>query len=342
MARRPKLTDVARKAGVGVATVDRVLNARANVRPETALAVLEAARAVGYHGTPLIRRRLDEAALPFRFGFLLQRAEQPFYQAFEKALRDACELEASARVVPEIGFLTSQEPTEIVPALRAMAARNQAVALVAIEHPTVAAAIAELEQHGTPVFTLLSDIAPNVRHGYFGTDNRKVGRTAGWLLARCVSSTAKVALFVGSHRFHGHEEREIGFRAYLREHAPGVAVVETQASLEDRAVAREAVRDLLARHPDLAGLYVAGGGIEGAVDTLREEREPEAVAVVGNEVTHFNRVALAEGYLAAVIDTPREMLSRELLRAMLGALRHRGVRPGQVYLPFGIYVAENI
>ena len=35
MARRPTIEDVAREAGVSVATVDRVLNNRARVREET-------------------------------------------------------------------------------------------------------------------------------------------------------------------------------------------------------------------------------------------------------------------------------------------------------------------
>ncbi|MBV6637321.1 MAG: LacI family DNA-binding transcriptional regulator, partial [Mameliella sp.] len=35
MAKRPTITDLAREAGVSVATVDRVLNGRAKVREET-------------------------------------------------------------------------------------------------------------------------------------------------------------------------------------------------------------------------------------------------------------------------------------------------------------------
>ncbi len=43
-----KLIDVARRAGVGHATVDRVLNERGGVRPETAKRVLDAARDLGF------------------------------------------------------------------------------------------------------------------------------------------------------------------------------------------------------------------------------------------------------------------------------------------------------
>ena len=42
------LSDIARRAGVGTATVERVLNGRGGVRPETTERVLAAARALDY------------------------------------------------------------------------------------------------------------------------------------------------------------------------------------------------------------------------------------------------------------------------------------------------------
>ena len=58
---RAGLQDVARLAGVGIATVDRVLNERGNVSPATARRVIEAARELGYRpdrtASLLARRR---------------------------------------------------------------------------------------------------------------------------------------------------------------------------------------------------------------------------------------------------------------------------------------------
>jgi DNA-binding LacI/PurR family transcriptional regulator len=66
--KRPTIATVAHYANLSVATVDRVLNARAPVNPQTADKVHEAAEAVGY-----FRRAIDlatdqrkEAGLPFR------------------------------------------------------------------------------------------------------------------------------------------------------------------------------------------------------------------------------------------------------------------------------------
>jgi transcriptional regulator with XRE-family HTH domain len=81
MSRRPTIADLARAAGVSVATVDRVLNARHRVREPTAERVIGAADAIGYHAATLLKTRL-RTDLPERtFAFLLQRPDA-FYTQF--------------------------------------------------------------------------------------------------------------------------------------------------------------------------------------------------------------------------------------------------------------------
>src|SRR3954454_9638115 len=87
--RRPTIADLAASAGVSVATVDRVLNKRHPVRPATARRVLETAESLGYHGTPLLRSRLDEQHRPCRLGFLLQKEASPFYRQLAADLEQA-------------------------------------------------------------------------------------------------------------------------------------------------------------------------------------------------------------------------------------------------------------
>lgn len=343
MTRRPTVADIATLSGLSAATVDRVLNARLPVRTETAERVFNAAQQLGYHGTGLIRRRLEQSLPHHRFGFLLQRPDQAFYQDFARALEHAATEPTQYRVAPTVAFLQSQTPAEIAERLKDMAKRNDAVAMVAVDHPVVTAAVAEVEAAGTPVFALLSDFAPGVRHGYVGTNNRKVGRTAGWLIAKAAKGPGKVVVFVGSYRFHGHEMREIGFRSCLREAAPHLTVVETQVSLEDGALAHEATLDLIRRYPDLVAIYVAGGGTEGVIAALREENLAGKIALVCNELNPFTHAALAEDVATALIGTPLPMLARSLMDLMAGAVANpHADSVGQTFLPFDIHVSENI
>ena len=270
MGKRPTVADVARSAGLSVATVDRVLNGRLRVREETARRVYEAATATGYHAAGLIKQRMREALPEYRLGFQLLRPDTYFYRQFAREIVDAVERSPRMRGIATVEFSPSLVPSEIIAGLQRLGKTSRALALVAPDHPTLTAAVAELMARGVPVFALLSDFAAGVREGYVGLDNRKVGRTAAWMIAKAASRPGKVAIFVGSHRFDGHELREMGFRTFFREQAPDFTILETQVNLEAAQITHEAIASLLARHPDLVGCYVAGGGIEGAIEALRE------------------------------------------------------------------------
>lgn len=343
MARRPTINDLAREAGVSVATVDRVLNGRHRVREETARRVFEAASAIGYHAVGLIRHRMFENLPEYRLGFILQKERHFFYQAFARELEAAVASAPGMRGSARIHFAGSQSPGEAVDLIMKTAEKAQAIAMTTVDHPSVTAAVQELKDRGIPVFSILSDFASGVREGYIGLNNRKVGRTAAWAIAKTARRPGKVAVFVGSHRYHGHELREIGFRSYFREKAPEFQVIDTLINLETRQITHEATLDLIARYPDLVGFYVAGGGMEGAISALREEKAGDRIVAIVNELTPESQAALADEVITMAIATPLGRLCRELVPLMVRAIeRGAAETPGQTFLPFDIYLPENI
>ncbi|WP_313293250.1 LacI family DNA-binding transcriptional regulator, partial [Rhizobium rhizoryzae] len=271
MASRPTIADLAKAANVSVATVDRVLNGRHKVREDTAKRVYDAANEIGFHAVGLLRQRVFEGLPQYRLGFVLQKAEQHFYQAFAREIETAIQNHAGVRGIAQIEFSANQTPSERSERLREVGSRCQAVAMVSPDYPAITSAVEDLKTKGVPVFALLSDFASGVREGYIGLNNRKVGRTAAWTIAKTAESPGKLAIFVGSHRFNGHELREIGFRSYIRECAPEFQILDTFTNLDSEDVTHEAVVDLLQNHPDLRGIYVAGGGMEGLISAIKEE-----------------------------------------------------------------------
>ena len=78
----PKATfsDIAKQAGVGTATVERVLNGRGGVRPATAEKVIAAARALDYP-----RRLPDVHRGLLRIEVILVRPETTFFRRLSRA-----------------------------------------------------------------------------------------------------------------------------------------------------------------------------------------------------------------------------------------------------------------
>lgn len=345
MARRAGLIDLAQAAGVSLATVDRTLNGRQAVSPSTRARITEAALRIGH---PAAQRLLGQNLHPpmpeIRFGVLLHKQGQDFYKAFAEELQRAVSRIPGVQGRLVLEFSASQAPGEMAGNLRSMAGRCDVLAATAVNHPEVTAAVEELTTKGLHVFSLLSDFAQGIRHGYLGLNNLKVGRTAAWITALAAKEKGKLLLFVGGHRWHGHELRETGFRAYLREVAPQLEVLETIINLETRQLTYETTLATLARQPDLRGIYVAGGGMEGAIAALREARRPGELVLVCSALTPDSRRGLAEGVVTLIIDTPLEKLCRELFDRMRQAVQSRGevADSGQLFLPPDIHVAESV
>ena len=192
------------------------------------------------------------------------------------------------------------------------------------------------------MFALLNDFAQGVRRKYLGLDNAKVGRIAAWMITTQMRDPGKLAVFVGGNRWHGHLMRESGFQSYIRENAPDFSMLGTVVNLETRQVTYEATLDLLNRHPDLRGIYVAGGGMEGAIAALREARPPGKIALVVNELTADSRKALIDRYVSMVIATPLRQLCQDLVDQMIAAALDRPDNStGQHYLTPTLYVPES-
>lgn len=340
MARRTTIKDVAQAAGVSVATVNRVLAGAGNVRPETARAVAEAAGRIGYHATNLIGMRADPQLPRLRLGFLLNKRRQEFYQNFAAALEQATGACQGAHCMCELVFAHSQAPADVAAEIRALGAQVDVLAATAVNHPAIDAAVSDLADSGVRVFSLLSDFAQGQRISYFGLNNIKVGRGAAAMLSQAARRPGKMAIFVGGHRWQGHELRETGFRGYFREYPGGFEVLDPLVNLETRQVTYEATLNLLERHRDIAGIYVAGGGMEGAIAALREARPPGDIAMVVNELTRESRFAMTDGYVNLINATPLAELSAGLVDKMVRAVQAPETVAGQNFLDPVLHLPE--
>ncbi|WP_425100339.1 LacI family DNA-binding transcriptional regulator [Tropicibacter sp. S64] len=344
MARRPTITDLARESGVSVATVDRVLNGRARVREETTRRVYDAARKLGYHATALIGQRMTADLPERRFGFVFHKERHAFYQTLretmEQAVADAPNIRGKAR----FAFAETHAPAEFAALMEKMAQSCDAIAATAVSDLQVSDAVSRIQDRGKPCFALLNDFAQGIRQSYVGLNNLKAGRIAGHMMASAMKTPGKIAVYVGGHRWHGHELRETGFRSYLREYAPESSVLETRVNLETRTQTCEATRELLKRHPDLRGIYCAGGGMEGAISALREARQPGDVTLIVHELTIESRAALAEHHVCLAIATPLQRLCRDTVRLMNDSIAHdhAPALTGQHFLQPDLYLPESV
>lgn len=334
--KRVTMQDVAELAGVGVATVDRVVNQRAPVRQDTARRVLAAAEQLGFRATRVIRNNLETREPPRQLGFLLQKKSTLFYRLLGQALKEACG--RYPHVSAQILFLDELGPRAVTQGISRLTEQCDAIAVVAADHPVVNLA---LEQSPVPVITLLSELSSPAQAGHVGLDNRSAGRTAAWMLTRLSARPGKVGIVMGSHRYLCQELCEVSFRSYCRENAADIRLVEAVVSLEDASLAEEATLELLTANPDITGIYCAGGGVSGVIQALRDSGRRDVITVC-NELTDETRDALIEGWIDCVISHPRPRLAQAAVDLMLELSNQQTPARSRIILPFELYTSENL
>jgi LacI family transcriptional regulator len=340
---RPTINDLAKAAGVSVSTVNRVIGGGHRVRSATIRRVKDAAETIGFYGLGSIKSRLDAARPRYRFGVLLQQPARTFYKMIAQALKLGAVRVADCDIDLTVEFMEELTPQNIAARMMALAETCDAIGVVAAVHPLVTQAIDALQQRGVPVFALISQLAATGEVHYVGLDNWKVGRTAAWAIEHICKTPGKLGILVGNYRYRCQEMNESGFRSYFREYAPQFTLLEPLSTFESSTVAQEMTERLLREHPDLIGLYVAGGGISGALAALRASDRAGKVVTVGYELMDNTRAALLDGILTLVISHPLERLSDEMMSGMINALNtHPKGRTFTSVLPFDIYTRENI
>lgn len=107
---------------------------------------------------------------------------------------------------------------------------------------------------------------------YIASDNIAGGRMAARFMAEEIGGEGKVYVSNVRPGISTTDQREEGFKAEMAENYPDVEVLETQYNENDASLAASQFQAVLARHPDVAGVFGAnlfsalgaGNGVAGA------------------------------------------------------------------------------
>ena len=340
MARRT-LEDVARAAGVSLATADRALNGRAGVREQTRRKIENAAQRLSY--------RPDRAAVAlargqrWRFCFVLPQGDNVFMNQLAEAVRETAAWMAEERADIVLVHVDVFDGPVLARELARLGPDYDGFAVVALDHPAVREAIDGLVAAGRHVVTLVSDVPTSRRHHYVGLANFAAGRTAGTLLGRFVGARlGTVGVIAGSLALRDHAERLAGFVQALGEVAPHLDVAATREGRDNRERTQEATEDLLDAHPGLVGLYVIGAGKRGAVAALEAARRAGDIVFVGHELTPDTRRFLLSGTMAAVVNQDAGHEARSAARILLAHCEDRAINAAQERIRIDVFVKDNL
>ena len=331
---KPTFADIAAAAGVGTATVERVLNGRGGVRPATVERVLAAARRLGCpRRLPDIHRGL------IRIDVLLVRPETGFYRRLSRAFeRIAATLDPTVRV--HRLFLDEADPRAIAARIARPEGRRAALILAVPDHPRVRAAVAAATAGGTPVIHVVTRAAEGGE--CVSIDNHAAGRTAALFLSRMQAAAGTVVALC--HPVYAvHRERMHGFSGCLADHPrPDLRFAWTGFGRDEARRCGDLMHQAMEAWPDLVGVYNVGAGNAAVADVLRRHPRGGAVFFVGHELNDATAAALRDGTMDVVLDQNPEAQARRALDCALHRTGLLDLPPDASPIRFLTVTAESL
>lgn len=225
----PALMDVARRAGVGAATVSRVINGGTNVSGKTLAAVQRAIEELGYH--PSQAARSLKGARTKTIGLIVPSVADPFFSVAAAAIQDVARAHGTLVLLAASDNQPTRENEQVITLIQR---RVDGLLLV----PSDAADADLLKHAGFPVMCFDRPF-PGKAASTVLSDNYGGAKQATEHLVAC--GCRRILCMAGDSKLFTSQKRVSGYRDVVR--AAGLPYL---AELE--VGDKESVREVLGRH----------------------------------------------------------------------------------------------
>lgn len=312
MTHRFPLKEIARQAGLSTATIDRAMNGRAHVSPQTKARVTAA----------ISELEGQEAQLSARgrrlfFDFVIE-APNRFSQEIKRAAEDVLPRVGIAVCRPRFVMHEIMDEVDVLQVLARIAKRgSHGVCLKVRDVPKIRAAVDQLVSAGIPVVTLVTDISNCQRKAYAGLDNQSAGRTAAYLIAQSLGQQAGSVLATRSQDdFLGEGERFAAFAQALGQSCPNLRIITASGGGGTARDTAHGLADVIDQMRDLKAVYSMGGGNAAILDTL-DQYQPLSGVFVAHDLDAENLRLVRAGRLTYVLYHDLEADIHNVYRAFL-------------------------
>ncbi|MCP9233092.1 LacI family DNA-binding transcriptional regulator [Mesorhizobium sp. LMG 17147] len=288
----PTVQDIAALAGVGPATVDRVLNNRSGVRDRTRARVVAALEK--------LRSESKERDVPLRI-LLMCDSGETFNAAMASAAAEVNRTLASIEINGVYVSTSEVEPASFARQIEQRGEGMDGVVIIAREHPAINRAIRKLRTIGIPVVCLTTDLPSSRRSIYVGNDQYAAGSVAALLIGNALPMERDDILIVMSVPFRCQQEREMGFRRVLRSDFPYLKIEERVISDDRPETTCEQLTRYFEANGHPAAIYNVAGANRGVAKALEIAGKAHETVFVGHELTNHSRNLLEAGIMDYVI-----------------------------------------
>lgn len=293
------IKEIAQLAGVSRGTVDRVLNHRGCVNPQTEQKILEIVQQLDYKpnkaGIVLAARKKN-----LKLGVVLLGLGTVFYDEILAGVREKA-LELSEYNCSVLVRQTEYSLQQQLNAIEELVVEGiNGLAISPYNDNAIREKINELDDRGIPVVTLNTDIENSRRIAYIGCHFYRSGETAGGLMHLMTHGPVCVGIISGSQNILCHTERIAGF-SHVAASYGNIHIVDIINNNDDENESYRLTTTLLANHPEINALYFTAGGVYGGCKAVTDAGRHKDTTIITYDMVNTTKEFIEKGLIAATI-----------------------------------------
>lgn len=298
------IKEIADLAGVSRGTVDRVLNKRGSVNPQTAEKILEIAQALDYKpnraGLVLAAQKKN-----LKLGVILFGEGNPFFDDVIDGIRHKEEELACYNCSVSIKRVPVDTQAQIRAIDEFVAEGINGIAISPTNDARLASKIDELYDQGIPVVALNTDITACKRLAFVGSNYYQSGATAAGLMRLMAKGDdVNIGIVAGSSEILCHTERIAGFKHAIEKYEH-INVIDTIMNHDDDFVSYDMTSQLLKSHPEINALFFAAGGVYGGCRAvLSLDKQQDITIITFDNVTTTREMIMKDVISATICQEP--------------------------------------
>lgn len=308
------IKQIAELANVSRGTVDKVLNNRPGVKEATKDKVLKIAKELNYQPN-FLGKALVQSKNPIRIGIILTPEYNPFIQEMLTGIKNAQNEFNAFGIEVSIKMPITLEPAEQISILNELELENvNGIALFPMDNEIVRNKINQLAEKNIAILTCNSKIEGIHDFCFIGQNHYKGGRTAAGLMMKLLPLGGDVGVIISSYHLSCHKDRLNGFMDKIKESASAIHILEVQENQDRKDEAFKITLEYLNQYPELAGLYVTGGGIGGVGSALHLLNPARKINVICHDLIPDSISLLENGSIDFVLGQSPELQGYQLVK----------------------------
>lgn len=291
------IEDVARKAGVGRGTVDRVLHNRGRISAETRAKVLKCMEELNYKPNKAARMLAKKG--DYRIAVTFHDEEKEFWEQIRAGVDQAADeynplgVKVDYFILPRIDI---EKQLEII--YHVIENRYDGLAIVPYESEKISDALNLAIEKGIEVVTF-NNKDKRIRSCYIGHDGLQSGRTAGKMMALIAKENCRYAIISAHSRMMNQiDERSEGFQQIIRQQRKDMQFLGVFKFQEDHQAVYQNVKEMMKKMADSIDAVYVTTAIAGTVaKAIEDSKLNKKIIFIGHDLTETNLYYMSRGII---------------------------------------------